>query len=320
MSKRNDERIGVRLVGERFERFHATSRKCNRSTKNAVGYDNRASCPNSRCRSPSINRFDPMLRAMPPGLSCKSGWAQMASERIEIPCIINGKEVRTGKAQFNVVMPHAHGEVLAKVHMAGEKEIRQAAQPPLDAKAAWERFPWEHRAEIFSKRRTCLPVSTRDALNAATMLGQSKNVYQAEIDSACELIDFLRFNVYYYQHLKGAAALLGVNNRLEYRALEGFVLAITPFNFTAIGRKSSERSAHCRATRSCGNRPKRRCSGVLHDEAFEKRASAGSDQLCFQPRGRSRKCPDSPPRSCGDSFHGFDRTFRQIWKQVAGNH
>jgi 1-pyrroline-5-carboxylate dehydrogenase len=168
-------------------------------------------------------------------LTLQNKLKQMASEKIEIPCIIGGKEIRTGK-KILVRMPHAHRETLAEAHLAGAAEIKQAADAALRAKAEWEELDWKARAEIFLKAADLLAGPYRDVLNAATMLGQSKNVYQAEIDSACELIDFLRFNAYYYQELQKhqPSSSPGVSNQLEYRPLEGFVLAITPFNFTAI--------------------------------------------------------------------------------------
>ncbi|MBC7692247.1 MAG: L-glutamate gamma-semialdehyde dehydrogenase [Methylotenera sp.] len=167
--------------------------------------------------------------------SLKQRLEQMSKERIEIPCIIGGKEVFTGNKR-KVVMPHSHQHVLAEFHLAGEKELKSAAQAALDAKGAWESMRWEERAAIFLKAADLLAGPFRDTLNAATMLGQSKNAFQAEIDSACELIDFLRFNAQFYQQIQQEQPLSspGVWNRMEYRPLEGFVLAITPFNFTAI--------------------------------------------------------------------------------------
>jgi 1-pyrroline-5-carboxylate dehydrogenase len=159
----------------------------------------------------------------------------MAAEKIEIPCVIGGKEVRTGNKK-TVVMPHDHGHVLAEFYLAGETELQAAAQAALTAKAEWENLPWSERAGIFLKAADLLAGPWRDTINAATMLGQSKNVFQAEIDSACELIDFLRFNAFFYQEIlkQQPQSTPGVWNQLDYRALEGFVLAITPFNFTAI--------------------------------------------------------------------------------------
>lgn len=155
--------------------------------------------------------------------------------KIEIPLVIGGKEVRTGTLR-KVVMPHAHGEVLAEFHLAGAKELELAAKAALAAKAEWENLAWNERAAIFLKAADLLAGPWRDVLNAATMLGQSKNAFQAEIDAACELIDFLRFNAAFYQQIQNEQPLssAGIWNRMEWRPLEGFVLAITPFNFTAI--------------------------------------------------------------------------------------
>jgi 1-pyrroline-5-carboxylate dehydrogenase len=167
--------------------------------------------------------------------SLKAALLRLASERPDIPCIIGGKEVRTGDKR-QVVMPHSHREVLADFHLAGPAEMAAAVDAALKAKPAWEAMGWQDRASVFLKAAELLAGPYRDVLNAATMLGQSKSVFQAEIDSACELIDFLRFNAHYYEQILAQQPLSapGVWNRLEYRPLEGFVLAITPFNFTAI--------------------------------------------------------------------------------------
>ncbi len=160
----------------------------------------------------------------------------MAAEKIEIPCLIGGKEVRTGNTR-KVVMPHSHREVVAEFHLAGAKEMQMAADAALKAKKDWENLPWQERAAIFLKAGDLLAATQgRDTMNAATMLGQSKNVYQAEIDAACEQIDFLRFAARFYQGIieQQPLAAPGMWNRTDWRALEGFVLAITPFNFTAI--------------------------------------------------------------------------------------
>jgi 1-pyrroline-5-carboxylate dehydrogenase len=159
----------------------------------------------------------------------------MAAEKIEIPCFIGGKEVHTGNKR-TVVMPHAHQHTLAEFHLAGATEMRAAVDAALKAKPAWQAMPWQERTAIFLKAADLLAGPYRDTLNAATMLGQSKNVFQAEIDSACELIDFFRFNVSYYQRILEEQPLssAGTWNTMDFRPLDGFVLAITPFNFTAI--------------------------------------------------------------------------------------
>jgi len=160
---------------------------------------------------------------------------QLAGERIQVPCVIAGKPVETGRLH-KVVMPHDHQHVLAEFHMAGAAEFEAAAVAARAAKADWESASWDERAAVFLRAADLLAGPYRDLLNAATMLGQSKNVFQAEIDSACELVDFLRFNVHFYQQILAQQPYNspGVRNWMEYRPLEGFVLAITPFNFTAI--------------------------------------------------------------------------------------
>jgi 1-pyrroline-5-carboxylate dehydrogenase len=159
----------------------------------------------------------------------------ISAERLDIPCVIGGREVRTGNKR-EVRMPHSHREIVAEFHLAGEAELRQAAEAAMKAKHAWEAMPWSERAAIFLRAADLLAGPWRSTINAATMLGQSKSAFQAEIDSACELIDFLRFNASFYEKILGEQPVAGpgVWNRMEYRPLEGFVLAITPFNFTAI--------------------------------------------------------------------------------------
>lgn len=161
---------------------------------------------------------------------------EMKNMSIEIPAIIGGKEVKTGN-MGTCVMPHDHSHVLAKYHKVGEKEIKEAIKCALEAKKVWNELTWVDRASIFKKAADLLSTSWRSTLNGATVLGQSKTAFQAEIDSACEIIDFWRFNVYYMTEIykDQPDSSKGIWNTLEYRPLEGFVLAVTPFNFTAIG-------------------------------------------------------------------------------------
>jgi 1-pyrroline-5-carboxylate dehydrogenase len=162
--------------------------------------------------------------------------AELKQKHLEIPLIIGGKEIYTGKTQ-NCIIPHNKNHVLATYHMAGKEEVKMAIEAALEAKKEWAKMPWNHRASIFLKAAELLSGPWRATLNAATMLGQSKTAYQAEIDSACELIDFLRFNAYYMSEIYSEQAISTNEswNRIEYRPLEGFVFAVTPFNFTAIG-------------------------------------------------------------------------------------
>ena len=160
---------------------------------------------------------------------------RQSSQKIEIPLIIGGKEIRTGKIA-NVVMPHDHKHIIATYHMATEKEIKLAISESLKAREQWSDLSWVVRSSILLKAADLLSMQYRPLINAATMLGQSKNAYQAEIDSACETIDFLRYNAYFASKIYSNQPKSGFNqlNRMEYRSLEGFVLTVSPFNFTAI--------------------------------------------------------------------------------------
>jgi 1-pyrroline-5-carboxylate dehydrogenase len=161
---------------------------------------------------------------------------QMERERAEIPNVIGGEEVRTGKT-FEQVMPHRKSHVLADVHAAGTGEVDRAVAAAAEAWPEWSRTSWEDRAAVLLRAAELLSGPWRSTLNAATMLGQSKTAHQAEIDAACELIDFWRFNVEFMLRIyeEQPESSPGTWNRMEYRPLEGFVFAVTPFNFTAIG-------------------------------------------------------------------------------------
>ena len=165
----------------------------------------------------------------------KAKLAELSGETLDIPLLIGGREVRTGMTA-RAVMPHDHAHVLATWHMAGPAEVRLAIDAAREAWAGWSTMAWEDRAAVFLRAAELLSTSWRATLNAATMLAQSKTAHQAEIDSACELIDFFRFNTWFAEHVYEDQPLSspGVWNRMEYRPLEGFVYAVTPFNFTSI--------------------------------------------------------------------------------------
>src|ERR1051325_4773149 len=166
----------------------------------------------------------------------KARLKEIAGERIDIPVIIGGREIRTGRTH-QAVMPHDHRHVLADWHVADGAHVHEVIAAAKKAACDWSRWRWEDRASIFLRAAELLTTTWRQTLNAATMLGQSKTAFQAEIDSASELIDFLRFNAYFAQELYSEQPISshGIHNRIDYRPLEGFVYAITPFNFTAIG-------------------------------------------------------------------------------------
>src|SRR5690606_32141281 len=165
----------------------------------------------------------------------KAALDRMAGEHLDIPLIIGGEEVRTGDLG-RAVMPHAHAHELATWHRAGEAEAQRAVEAALTAQREWASWGWEDRAAVFLRAAELLSTRWRPILNAATMLGQSKTAHQAEIDSACELIDFWRFNVHFARQMfeDQPNSLRGTWNHLDYRPLERFVYAVTPFNFTAI--------------------------------------------------------------------------------------
>ena len=162
--------------------------------------------------------------------------AEARSKQADIPMYIGAEEVRTGEKK-RIAPPHDHAHTLGFFHRGDKDHVRQAIDAALAAKPLWENLSWENRASIFLKAADLLAGPYRYEMNAATMLGQSKNAFQAEIDSACEFIDFLRFNVYFMSQLysEQPESQPGMWNRLEYRPLEGFTFALTPFNFTAIG-------------------------------------------------------------------------------------
>jgi 1-pyrroline-5-carboxylate dehydrogenase len=180
------------------------------------------------------------IRSYSPGTgerqALKSKLAAMSAEKIEIPLIIGGKEVRTGDVGTQV-MPHRHAHVLATWHKAGAKEIEQAVKAAMEARREWASWNFEDRAAVFLRAADLMAATWHEAINTSTMLNQSKTSHQSEIDAVCETIDFLRFNVHYAQQIYDMQPVNapGMWNRLDYRPLEGFVYTVTPFNFTSIG-------------------------------------------------------------------------------------
>lgn len=171
---------------------------------------------------------------------------ELKGKEADIPMYIGGKEVRTGQLS-EIRPPHEISHLLGKIHVGDESHIRQAIDAALAARESWASMTWESRANIFLKAADLIATKYRYYMNGTTMLGQSKNAYQAEIDSACELIDFLRFNVHFLSEIykQQPISSSGIHNRMEYRSLEGFVLAVTPFNFTAIGGNLPTSAALC---------------------------------------------------------------------------
>jgi 1-pyrroline-5-carboxylate dehydrogenase len=182
----------------------------------------------------------------PERAALKKAIIDLKKKTADIPMYIGGRAIRTGK-KVAIHPPHELAHTLGHFHAGDAKHVQQAIQAALQARTAWSEMSWEARAHIFLKAADLLAGKYRYQMNAATMLGQSKNAYQAEIDSACELIDFLRFNVHFLSEIyqQQPVSSPGMHNRMEWRPLEGFVLAITPFNFTAIGGNLPTSAALC---------------------------------------------------------------------------
>lgn len=176
----------------------------------------------------------------------KAVLAELKKKEADIPMYIGGRAVRTGE-KVAIHPPHERDHVLGYFHAGEEKHVHQAIDAALKAKESWAGMSWESRAAIFLKAADLIATKYRPYLNGTTMLGQSKNIFQAEIDSACEIIDFLRFNVHFLSEIYRQQPISspGMHNRMEYRPLEGFVLAVTPFNFTAIGGNLPTSAAMC---------------------------------------------------------------------------
>ncbi|MET0300197.1 MAG: L-glutamate gamma-semialdehyde dehydrogenase [Flavitalea sp.] len=171
---------------------------------------------------------------------------ELKSEQADIPMYIGGEEVRTGN-KVSIHPPHETAHTLGHFHVGNETHVRKAIDAALAARESWANISWENRANIFLKAADLIATKYRPYMNGTTMLGQSKNAYQAEIDAACEIIDFLKFNVHYLSEIykQQPVSSVGIHNRLEFRPLEGFVLAVTPFNFTAIGGNLPASAAMC---------------------------------------------------------------------------
>ena len=172
----------------------------------------------------------------PERTALKAALKQVGSEQPDIPVIIGGKEIRTGRTH-PIHPPHDHGRCLGVWHAAGAEEARQAIANTLEARREWASWPWEDRVAVFLRAAEMLRTTWRPRINASTMLGQSKNAFQSEIDAACEVIDFFRYGAFFAEQIfdQQPHSETGIWNRLDYRPLEGFVYAVSPFNFTAIG-------------------------------------------------------------------------------------
>jgi 1-pyrroline-5-carboxylate dehydrogenase len=229
--------------------------------------------------------------------------------------------VRTGKLG-QAVMPHRHAHVLGDFHQGGATEVRSAIDAALRARKDWAALPWEARAAVFLKAADLLAGPYRDTLNAATMLGQSKTCHQAEIDSACELIDFFRFNVAFYEQVlrEQPQSGPGMWNRLEHRPLEGFVFAVSPFNFTSIAGNLPTAPA------LCGNtvvwKPASTAVYSAHFLMQLFREAGLPDGVINLVSGSGGDVGDpvlADPHLAGIHFTGSTKVFHQMWRSVGNN-
>ena len=258
----------------------------------------------------------------PERASLQAKYDEMATQTIEIPLIIDGKEIKTGNTG-NCVMPHNHQHVLATYHNAGETEVIQAIDSAMKSWKTWSKTSLEERTKIFRKAAELLQGPWRDTINAATMLNQSKNAFQAEIDAACELIDFFNFNAQYAEEITANQPLIspeGMHNHLEYRPLEGFVFAITPFNFTSIAGNLPSAPA------LMGNVAlwKPASSAVLPCYYIMKMLEeaglpAGVINFIPGPGGKVGNPVLSNSNLAGVHFTGSTATFHHIWKTIGNN-
>jgi 1-pyrroline-5-carboxylate dehydrogenase len=251
----------------------------------------------------------------------KGKMKEMSASEIEIPLVIGGKEVRTGKLG-KAVCPHDHGHVLAIWHQGNEETVAQAAAAAKAAAREWGETPWEHRAAVFLKAAELLAGSHRQTLNAATVLGQSKTAFQAEIDAACELIDFWRFNVAYMQEIYEDQPMSspGCWNQVEQRPLEGFVFAVTPFNFTSIAGNLPTAPALMGTTSLWKPASSAVYSAWFIMKLLEE-AGLPPGVINFVPGpGASIGTPAmAHPELAGVHFTGSTEVFRNMWRTVGQN-
>ncbi len=247
--------------------------------------------------------------------------AQAREHQIEIPMFIGGDRIKTDD-KVSIAPPHDHQHLLGHFHQGDASHVELAIKAALGAKPAWEAMSWEHRASIFLKAAELISGPFRARLNAATMLGQSKNAYQAEIDSACEIIDFLRFNVFYMTQIysQQPESSPGVWNRLEQRPLEGFVFALTPFNFTAIAGNLPTSAAMMGNTVVWKPAFSQIYSANVLMEVFrEAGVPDGVINLIYVDGPTTGEVIFNHPDFAGIHFTGSTGVFQQIWKTIGNN-
>lgn len=266
---------------------------------------------------PVLNYFE----GSPERIALEAELERQSNQIIEIPLIIGGKKIFTGNTS-SVVMPHKHSHVLAKYHKAGEKEIAMAIEAASKAHTDWSSQNWTTRASVMLKIAELITVKYRAKLNAATMLGQSKNIYQSEIDAVCETADFLRYNVTFASEIYKTQPLSSFNqlNRMEYRALEGFVLAVSPFNFTSIASNLNMSPVMMGNTTIWKPATTAILSNYYLMEIFME-AGVPAGVVNFLPGSGALigKMVMESRDMAGIHFTGSNNTFNSLWKGVANN-
>ena len=250
-----------------------------------------------------------------------STYKKMWKEKVEIPMVINGKEVKTDE-KVTLHSPQDHKHNLGFYYKGGKKQVTEAINSCLKSREEWANLPWEQRASIFLKAADLLAGPYRDRINAATMIGQGKNVFQAEIDSAGEAIDFLRFNVQFMTELYAEQPIsdAGIWNRSEYRPLEGFTYAITPFNFTAIALNLPVSMAMMGNVVVWKPSDKQIYSAkVIMDVLIEAGLPAGVINMVFSDGAETSKQILEHPDFSGIHFTGSTTVFQSLWKQIGEN-
>ncbi|MES2394566.1 MAG: L-glutamate gamma-semialdehyde dehydrogenase [Bacteroidota bacterium] len=257
-------------------------------------------------------------------IAIKAMLIELRSKEVDIPMYIGGKEVR-GTDKVRLSPPHDHKHTLGHFHKSNKDHVKQAIDAALAAKPKWEALAWEHRASIFLKAAELIAGPYRAKLNAATMLGQSKNAFQAEIDAACELIDFLRFNVLYMteiykQQPPVAGTGFGVWNRVEHRPLEGFIYALTPFNFTAIaGNLPSVCAMMGNVVVWKPSNTQVYAANVLMEIFMKAGLPDGVINLIYPSGPDAADVVFSHPDFAGIHFTGSTEVFQSIWKTIGNN-
>jgi 1-pyrroline-5-carboxylate dehydrogenase len=271
-----------------------------------------------------IPKNEPVLSyapGTPERAALKEALRTLKSQELDIPMVIGGQEVRTGQV-VRIAPPHELSHTLGHFHKGGKEEVEQAIRAALNAKEAWENMAWEQRLSIFLKAADLIAGPYRAKLNAATMLGQSKNVFQAEIDSACEMVDFLRFNAKFAEQIyrEQPESAPGMWNRMEHRPLEGFIFALTPFNFTSIAGNLPTAPA------MMGNvvvwKPAETqiySAHVLMEIFREAGLPDGVINLVFVDGPVAGEVIFSHPEFAGLHFTGSTATFQHLWRTIGNN-